>query len=331
MQLSLALYAARRVAVAALASTLLTACGVFESQNDEFPDAGPGGPDSIYAGIGHGIPFGEAGVSPGQFHPPRTGALLPVSRTTVGSVLKAARAAKLRLVLNLAGSGNHYRNPDGTFNFDAWKARIDRYRDVDFAPYVEEGLILGHFLIDEPGADQTWGGQEVSHAIIEEMARYSKSIWSTLPTIVRARPEWLLGGDTGYESLDIAWAQWAGPRSASSPEQFRDENVALAKRLGLGLIVGLNYLDGGDGSSGIRGTAPHPDWWQMSPAEVVRVGTVLASTPYACAFLSWRYDPGFEGRPEVRAALDSIARVASVRGGTSCVQHSPPVTAKIGR
>ena len=71
MQLMRASHATRRVALAALASALVTACGVFESQNDEFPDAGPGGPDSIYAGIGHGIPFGEAGVSPQEFHPPR--------------------------------------------------------------------------------------------------------------------------------------------------------------------------------------------------------------------------------------------------------------------
>jgi hypothetical protein len=95
----------------------------------------------------------------------------------------------------------------------------------------------------------------------------------------------------------------------------------LAKRLKLGLIFGVNYLNGGDGSSGIPGTAAHPDWWEMSTAELVHVGTVLAETPYSCAFLSWHYEPGFVGRPDVQAALDSVAVVAGSRGGTSCVRH----------
>ena len=88
-------------------------------------------------------------------HPPR----LPLHR---GRGAQAAQAGKLRLVLNLAGSGNHYRNPDGTFNMAVWKSRIDTYRDVDFAPYVTEGLILAHFLMDEPGALNTWGYRDLT-------------------------------------------------------------------------------------------------------------------------------------------------------------------------
>ena len=165
----------------------------------------------------------------------------------------------------------------------------------------------------------------MSRADIEEMARYSESIWPTLPTAVRATAEWLGRGDTTYTSLDIAWAQWAGPHIGAgtglTPQQFRDENVARAKELELGLVFGMNYLNGGDGSSGIPGTDPHPELWQMSAAEVANVGTVLAGAPYACALLSWRHDAGFESRPEVRAALDSVARVAAERGGTSCTRR----------
>lgn len=309
----------------ALACLLLTACAVLEIHEADFPDAGPGGPDSLYAGIGQGIPFGEFALPPERFGAPYTGAVLPVSRVRVAAVLRAAREQRLRLVLNLAGSGNHYRNPDGTFNLDVWKSRVDAYRDVDFAPYVTEGLILAHYLIDEPGAPQTWGGRSVSRAEVEEMARYSKSIWPTLPAAVRSTPEWLRAGDTTYQSLDIAWAQWAGPRRGAgtglTPEQFRDRNVAYAKELGLGLVFGLNYLNGGDGSSGIGGTSDHPDLWQMSPAELVSVGTLLVEAPYACAFLSWMHHPAFESRPEIRAALDSVAAVAASRGGTSCLRR----------
>ncbi len=304
----------------------LVGCAAFESHVDEFPDAGPNGPDSTYAGVGQGVPFGEFGLEPEQFRPPYTGAVVLVSRSSVASVLREAQARKLRLVLNLAGGGRHYSRPDGTFDLELWKARIDTYRDVDFTPYVTEGLVLAHFLLDEPGALGTWGGRAVSRADIEEMARYSESIWPSLPTAVRATAEWLAHGDTTYASLDIAWAQWSGPyRGAGTgltPEQFRDENVARAKDLELGLIFGMNYLNGGDGSSGVPGTELHPELWQMSAAELARVGTVLAEAPYACAMLSWRHEAGFESRPGIRAALDSVARVAAVRGGTSCTRRS---------
>jgi hypothetical protein len=143
--------------------------------------------------------------------------------------------------------------------------------------------------------------------------------------------EWLGEGDTTYEHLDIAWAQWQGPPGAAgtglSPEEFRDRHVAHAKRLGLGLVFGMNYLDGGDGSSGIQRDPARPEWWQMSAAEVMKVGTVLTGAPYSCALLSWRYDPEFEGRPEIRAALDSVGRVAAARGGTSCVREDSAAAA----
>jgi hypothetical protein len=70
----------------------LVGCGAFESQDNNFPDAEPNGPDSS-------------------------------------------------LVLNLAGGARHYVNSDGTFNLQLWKARIDTYRDVDFAP-ARDGLLL---------------------------------------------------------------------------------------------------------------------------------------------------------------------------------------------
>jgi hypothetical protein len=323
-----------RRGLAALASIASLACTAFESEVSEFPDAGPNGPDSTYAGVGQGIPFGEFGLAPEHFGAPYTGAIVLVSRSQAGSVLRAAQRERLRLVLNLAGGRDHYRNPDGTFNLELWKSRIDAYRDVDFSPYVREGLVLAHYLVDEPDARRSWGGQQISRVQLEEMAAYSKSIWPTLPTAVRATPRWLRAGDTAYQYLDIAWAQWAGPfRGAGAgltPEQFRDENVAWAKELGLGLVFGMNYLDGGDGSSGVVGTEPNSNWWQMSAAELAHVGTVLVGAPYACALLSWRHDAGFEHRPGVREALDSVAAVAAARGGTSCLRRETQ-SARAGR
>jgi len=294
---------------------------------EEFPDAGPGGPDSMYAGVGGGVPFGMFALPLERLRAPITGATLAAPRNQVGAVLRAARVGKVRVVLNLGGAKDNVRGTSGRFDLARWKARIDGYRDVDFAPYVEEGLVLAHYLVDEPYARQSWGGHEISRADLEEMARYSKSIWPTLPTAVRAPPAWLAEDGATYRSLDIAWAQWAGPGRAGgewrTPEEFRDQYVSYAKRLGLGLIVGLNQLNAGDGSSGVRGTTDNPRDWEMSAAELAHVGTVLVQTPYACAFMSWRYDAQFETRPGMRAALDTVAVLARMRGGTSCLRPDP--------
>jgi hypothetical protein len=36
--------------------------------------------------------------------------------------------------------------------------------------------------VDEPNDETEWGGRDIPYEEIEEMARYSKSIWPTLPT-----------------------------------------------------------------------------------------------------------------------------------------------------
>jgi hypothetical protein len=132
----------------------------------------------------------------------------------------------------LAGSDRHYTNPDGTFNLTLWKSRIDAHRDVDFGPYVTEGILgLRGELLERRG--------------------------------------------------------WP---------------------------------------SGIPGTASHPDQWQMSTAELVNVGTLLVQAPYAYALLSWVHASEHVGRPEMRAALDSVALLAATRGGTSRVRHDSTST-----
>ena len=113
--------------------------------------------------------------------------------------MAAAAARQRRSAASRAGVAQ----PSGFIPRARWKARIDQYRDVDFGPYVEEGLVLAHYLVDEPDEKQSWGGQEISRADLEDMARYSKSIWPTLPTVVRATPAWLAEGHAAYPDLDI--------------------------------------------------------------------------------------------------------------------------------
>lgn len=281
-----------------------------------------------------GIPFGDFHLPTSFYGQTYTGSLVALWPSLTKKYLDAARARGMRVVISMAGTRSGYTDR-GRFNFTRWKAKINVYRRFNFAPYVKDGTIIGHYLVDEPFCAGCWGGRKISFTQVEQMARYSKSLWPSLPTGVRAAPSGL--GSTRYSTLDFAWAQWEGPLHVPSyrmtPEKFRDVETAAARRLGLGLVFGLNYLDAGNGSSHINGTYakdPRPSdntfchsrgcyRYAMSPSEVRRVGRVLAGASYGCALLSWKYSPAFIARSGMRSAIADVANAARSRSRASCI------------
>ncbi len=124
--------------------------------------------------------------------------------------------------------------------------------------------------------------------------------------------------DWEWRYLDIGWAQYSarfGPVT-----EYAAVEVAEAERQGLGLIFGLNVIDGGDGSSGVSGVRSGK--WSMSAQELMDYGTTLIGTDEACAFFMWRYDWNgyvYFARPEIAAAVADLAKLAADRTTTSCV------------
>jgi hypothetical protein len=280
------------------------------------------------------FPFGAWGNYPQAWGGIYSGAEITVTPGTMIERLKAVRKARMRVVVSMAaGSKSDYQNGDETFNMAMWKARLDAFRRVDFSRFLRDGTIVAQMLIDD--IDETnWGGKPVSNSEIEELARYSKRFWPRLPTAVRARPSSLMtpeygGNGTPYDwrFLDAAWNQYSA-RMGDPTAQVADE-VQAAKRQGLGLIVGLNVLTGGDGSSSLPGPDKYSDEWAMSPAEIVRYGTPLIRHPYACAFLMWsaKYDYSdanahlkyrYFKRPEIQRAMRDLRALADRRPGPRC-------------
>jgi hypothetical protein len=83
--------------------------------------------------------------------------------------------------------------------------------------------------------------------------------------------------------------------------------------------VGLNILDGGDGSSGWK--ANRSKYWAMSASEVLRYGSLLVEEPSACALLLWKYDREdrtYFARPDIQAALAEVGRLAADRPTAEC-------------
>lgn len=228
------------------------------------------------------------------------------------SDLEAARQAGVKVVLSMVGAENFYKNSNGTFSLSKWKARLDLYKNTDFSSYINDGTIIGNYMIDEPHDPENWAGTTISWATLDEMARYSKQYWPGMPTIVRSWPAYLKGYD--YKYLDVAWAQYSERKG--NVADFIKNNVSDSKASGLALIVGMNLLDGGNSSSGIRGYTGGK--YAMSAAQIKSWGGTLLDDSYPCAFVSWKYDPSYLSRSDIKAALATLSEKARNRPTKSC-------------
>ena len=237
--------------------------------------------------------------------------------------LDQARATRTRLFFSLVQKKDMI-DDSGRFDPERFTAGLDRFADVDFAPYVADGTILGHYMIDEPKSPGPWGGQVVSNRLLDEIAAYSKSLWPTVPTAVRNPPARLIdhaeGLDTPAERiprwdyLDIAWIQYnAALHGPIDP--YVDAQVAAAEAQDLDIVVGIQALAGGEGESGLVPGSPFaPRFWIMSYDEAVRYGTNLLERRIGCAFISFRWDRNeetyFAEGTEIERAHTELQRLA---------------------
>lgn len=242
----------------------------------------------------------------------------PLSPNNIVSVLTETRNKGGRIVLKLCkGRDTYVKDANGNFSFTKWKLLIDQYRNVNLAPFIADGTILGHYLIDEPHRTARWGGVAISQATIEAMAAYSKEIWPTLPTLVRVVPSWLAEAPITYTHLDAGWLQYTAARG-NVTTVVRGE-VAAARRKGLGLVVGMNVMNGGNGTSGIPGETRGD--WAMSATELRTYGTALLNESYACGFYMWTHITRYYDRTDIRAAMAELSGQARIHERTSCRQQ----------
>ena len=274
-------------------------------------------PNNVAGGIAPGIVFASFDLPNTLLSTVHTGAMRTPDQNTLLSNLATARAKGARFVLKLAGGGDGWvKNADGTFNFEKWKSMVNRYKNLDFRSYVADGTVLGHYLLDEPNLASRWGGKVIPQATVEAMAKYSKQLWPNMLTFIRVVPSWLAAAPVPYTYLDAGWAQYAAYKG--DPTKWLAGEVAIAKTKGLGLLVSLNILNGGNGSSGIRG--PASGKYSMSATELRTYGTALLNQAYSCGFLMWMYNATYFGRTDIQAAMADLSAKARSHVKTSCQQ-----------
>jgi hypothetical protein len=260
-------------------------------------------PSLATASFAGGIPIGAYALPTALFGSRYNGGMRTLGPYGLRTELAAIKARGGKIVLMLAGSDWNYLDADGHFSLTKWKQRIDRFRGIDFSSYVNDGTIIAHYLIDEPYDPTNWGGRVVPGATLEEMAKYSKSIWPSMTTIVRAEP-YLIKWSGTYHYLDAAWAQYL-LRKGDVNDYIR-KNVADAQSMGLGLVVGLNLLDGGTKNG------------HMTASQVESFGSALLTSTYPCAFISWQYSSTYLNGSGIGSAMDVLRRKAESRSSKAC-------------
>lgn len=248
------------------------------------------------------LPFGPFHLPDSAFGPPFSGAFRSLQPESAITTLEAARQAGLHLIINLAGSRRQFQEADGGFSLPRFQALLERFRGFDFASYIADGTVIGHMLFDEPQDPSNWNGKPVSFADIEAAATYSRELFPTLPVGVGGPPSFLQGG-APWTALTFAFAQYT-TRRGDVPSWLSQE-VEIAQRIELGLVLSLNVLSGNNG-----GLVTADQLWTW--------GLLLADEPSACALLMWKYEATYFTDPAIADAVASIAQASRERTAPSC-------------
>jgi hypothetical protein len=257
-----------------------------------------------------GMPFGTTGHPYSDLGGTYNGVLRIIGPEDLMPDLATIKARGSKVVLNLAGGQSRYKDGSGHFSFSLWKASVDRFKGINFASYIDDGTIIGHYLVDEPNDATNWSGDPISGSMVDAMAGYSKQLWPKMPTIVRAYPSYLAEWSGDYRYLDAAWAAYVYRKGDVGT--FIAENVSLAKSKGLALVIGLNILKGG------------PDQAKLTASQIESWGSKLLSNTYPCAFISWEYDKAYLDRSDIKTAMSHLSQLAGAMPGRSC--SSAPIS-----
>jgi hypothetical protein len=262
-------------------------------------------------GFRGGIPFGFWHVPTTSFGDVYNGAVRNIDPSVLLSELAAIKARGGKVILAMAGQEDHFKDASGHFSLSLWKQRIDRFRSVNFNSYIDDGTVIGHYMIDEPNDPVNWG-DPVPGTMLETMATYSKSIWPKLATVVRVEPTYLTQW-SGYRNLDAAWAQWLIRKG--DPGDYIRAQVAAAQKLGLTLVTGLNTRKGA------------PGLLPLSASTVVSAGSAILANDYPCAFINWEWDADYVARSDIKAAMIQLSQKAEAHVPRSCSRTSSgPIT-----
>lgn len=243
------------------------------------------------------------------------------------SNLSSIKSVGARACWKFGGSDSFYRDSNLSFSMGSWKARADlaaaKTNAQQMGNFVQDGTLVAWVLADDIVAGSpVYAGGAPTYADLEEMARYAKSIWSQVPTCVRAPNTYLrdiciAAGASSYKTLDFGWAQWR--YSQGNVQTFYQNNVNAGRQVGLGCMAGINLLNGGSGLTAPwnqKGCSQSPTLWGMSPDEIRAAGNAFSITSSLIGWFAWAHkcdttgSSAYYDNPDINVALKQVANAA---------------------
>lgn len=217
-----------------------------------------------------------------------------------------------------------YKGVNSEFSLAMWKNRMDLAAAKTSAQqihnfYLDGTLFCNYMLDDFQSGSPVFPGGVPSGADLDEMARYSRSLWSMLPTMVRGNNTYLQGIAPGgsYKTLDFAVCQLDSYPTQGPAQTFYQNNINAGKACGLGTMAAINLLDGGSGITAPWNTHPNRTTnFGMSPQEIRACGTAFSALTELIGIHVWAYRspkdslPTYYNDPAINAALTDVANAA---------------------
>jgi len=281
-----------------------------------------------------GLPNGPFGLPPDSLCTlGYTGTTLPVVASSVLQRLERTRQCGARTVTTIRR--HMLKDSTGNLSVSATRAELATWPWPGVCSRVKDSTIIA-FLIGDDVTATEWGPAPVATRLAQwdTIGSLIQARCPDAPVVIRALPT-QLEPRSGWQWVTTAWAQYTGPRRHGTPEKFLATEVASAKRQRLGLVAGVNLLNGGCGPAETRQCLPDipgttlpgtkSNLYQMSAAEFIYYKTVAMSEPYVCASVDWSWGPNFRsdfhGRSEIRSAAKALGVMAGKRPLAGCVQR----------
>lgn len=235
---------------------------------------------------------------------------------TVNTLLPTVRAAGMKVTLRMTTSPDYGND----FDIDAWKTQILTWKNSGVQEFINDGTLAGHMMLDDiHNFSYISDSTNPTAAELDEMAEYSEEILPGLLNYVRQKATGMPVPDSGsYTYLDAVVNQYKA--SNGDVADYVAEETAKAAELNVGIINGMNIIDGGNGDSGQQGTTSNK--YAMTADEITSYGEALLAVDDLEMFLMWEYDgeqEWYDGtigsdyfdQTEIQAALSALGDTAA--------------------
>jgi hypothetical protein len=258
------------------------------------------------------------------------------TRPHILALIDKARANNRKIVTAMTGGAHSWYITNGKFDMNKWKhgdpavfgTGMDGYNTPAIkeavAQAVADGVILGNVIMDEP-EHSSWGGV-MTKPMLDEMVRYVKAIFPTLPVgadFGPTRDHW--DPTRRFTDMDFVTHQYNHWVTEGDVARFRDSSLAWDRRDGVRTVFSINVLNGGiqaarDGQwicdpNTTGGRGEYEPNCQVTPTQLRNWGILFGAA--GAGLKMWKYDADMMRQTSYQTAAQAVANDMANRPAVS--------------